>query len=84
MQDNNPNTEPWWRPAAALFSKVSTWVVVPIILALVVGKYLDQRFGTDPWLFLALAGLGFLVSSFGIWKEVQGYLKDIDKNNGDK
>lgn len=60
-----------------IFSEVSTWIVVPIVAALVFGKMLDRRFGTEPVIFLVLAGLGFMVTCFGIIKIVKNYLKKI-------
>ncbi|MBY0376801.1 AtpZ/AtpI family protein [Patescibacteria group bacterium] len=82
---NNPNSKfPWWEPAAAIFSEVSTWVVVPIVISLIVGKSLDAHFGTKPWMFLGLTLLAFIVSIFGIVKVVRKYMekiKDESKNN---
>ena len=88
MVENNQNTNndggPWWKPAVGLFSQVSTWVVVPIVLALIVGKYLDSRFDTKPWIFLVLTGIAFIFSIFGIVRVVTKYIKKIsdeaDKN----
>ncbi len=80
MADQNDKN--WWRPAVEIFSQVSVWVVVPIVAALVIGKYLDWRFGTAPWLFLGLTGLAFLMSCFGIVRTVSRYIKEIQKENG--
>jgi len=73
-----------WRPAMQIFSKVSTWVVVPIILALIVGKALDAHFNTYPWIFLGLTGVAFIFSIYGIIKVVSQYMKDLEKENGNK
>ena len=73
-----------WRPAMQILSQVSTWIVVPIVLALVFGKMLDTYFGTKPVIFLVFAGIGFLVTCFGMYKVVKDYIKklqDIDKKN---
>lgn len=64
-----------------IFIQVSTWVVFPIILALIFGKMLDQHYGTDPWIFLGLTGLAFLFSSYGIVRVVKKYMKDIEKKD---
>ncbi|MEX2029273.1 MAG: AtpZ/AtpI family protein [Candidatus Paceibacterota bacterium] len=70
-----------WRPAIEIFIQVSTWIVAPIVLALVFGKMLDMRFETRPWIFLTFSGLAFLISSFGIVRAVSKYIKDIEKKN---
>ncbi len=69
--------ELWWKPAVEIFGTVSGWVVVPVILALIVGKYLDGHFGTKPWIFLGLTGVAFLISMYGIVKTVGVYIKKI-------
>ena len=68
---------PWWKPAVQLFSDVSTWIVVPIVCALVFGKMLDAHFGTKPKIFLIFAGVGFLVTCFGIFRVMKDYLKKL-------
>jgi hypothetical protein len=53
---------------------VSGWLLVPIV-ALLVGRWLDQRLGTWPWLAIGLS-LGTLVAvSIGAIK----YVKKITK-----
>ncbi len=78
------NNGPWWKPGVELFSEVSTWIVAPILVALFLGKYLDNRFNTKPVIFLSLAGLGFIITCIGIVRNVRSYtkkLKDIEKGN---
>jgi len=74
----------WWKPAVEIFSEISTWIAAPIILALIVGKALDNRYGTKPWLLLILAGIGFLISSFGIVRAVKRFVEktkeEVKKN----
>jgi len=82
--DNNQNKEPWWKPAAEIFGEVSTWVVVPIVGALIAGKALDTHFGTKPWIFIGLTGVAFLVSSFGIVRTTQKYMQKIEKEEKQK
>jgi len=81
------NSDPWWKPAVKIFSQVSVWIVVPIVLALIIGKNLDARFDTKPWIFLGLAVFGFFISSFGIFRIVIKYLqeiKELGEENSDK
>lgn len=80
MDKNNLNGEPWWKQGIRLFSQVSGWVVVPIILALIVGKALDNYFNTKPFIFLGLTGIAFLFSIFGIVRVVSKYMKEIEKD----
>ena len=76
---------PWWKDGVQIFTQVSVWIVVPILLALFVGKSLDMHFGTKPIIFLILAGFGFLFSCFCIVRVIKKYIKEMsilaDKNN---
>ncbi len=77
---NEPKKKIDWKPAFEIFTRVSSWVVVPIILALVVGEELDTHFGTKPWVFLSLTIFGFFISSYGIVRVVTKYIKEITPN----
>ncbi len=75
---------PWWEPAVAIFSRVSGWIAGPIIVSLILGKYLDGKFGTKPWIFLTLTALAFFISTFGIVRVVGKYMKKMEDENKDK
>ena len=85
MENDNQNSNsrgPWWKPGVEIFSEVSTWIVVPIVLALIFGKMLDAHFGTRPVIFLSLAGVAFLISCYKIVRVIKDYMKklqDTDK-----
>ncbi|MDO8590666.1 MAG: AtpZ/AtpI family protein [bacterium] len=79
--EQNKTSEAWWKPAVQIFGQVSTWVVVPIVLALIVGKNLDARYATKPWIFLGLTCLAFLISSFGIVLVITKYMRKIEDNS---
>lgn len=68
---------PWWKPGVAIFSEVSTWIFVPIVLALFGGKALDAHYSTKPLFLLVLAGVAFLVSAYGIVKAVKKFTNKI-------
>ena len=55
---------------------------MPIILALIAGKALDKHYGTEPWMLLILAGIGFLISSFGIVRAVKKFVEKTKEKIG--
>jgi F0F1-type ATP synthase assembly protein I len=77
--ENKKKGVPEWVPAMKIFSEISTWIAVPIILAVIVGKILDNKYGTKPTLLLVSAGLAFVVSIFGIVKSVRIYGNNVKR-----
>jgi F0F1-type ATP synthase assembly protein I len=52
----------WWQPGMQLFARLSGWIGGPIIVAVFLGKFLDRKYHTEPWLFLATVGIAFVIS----------------------
>lgn len=81
MLEEKKEQAPWWQPGLILFSKLSTWIAIPILLALFAGRYLDKKFGTEPWLFLSLTGFSFLISTAGLVFEANKAMKKIEADD---
>jgi len=84
MENKNDGKAPWWQPSLILFTKLSGWIAGPIIIAIFVGKYLDKKYNTDPWLFLLSVGVAFLFSTFGIIRDALKEMKRIEKEEKSK
>ena len=76
---NNNSEDIWWRPAILLFFQMSAWIGIPVIAGLFIGRWVDERFGTEPWLFLTVTGISFLVSIVGMVRESKRAMKRFDK-----
>ncbi|MFA5934060.1 MAG: AtpZ/AtpI family protein [Candidatus Paceibacterota bacterium] len=63
----------WWREPLMFSARMTGWVVVPVIIALVGGSFLDVKLGTQPWFFLVFTLFAFLISCLGITREVLRY-----------
>ncbi|MEK7584736.1 MAG: AtpZ/AtpI family protein [Patescibacteria group bacterium] len=81
QQHRDESLEPWWRPAVAIFGEVTGWIVVPIVGALYLGRYLDERNGTTNLYFLGLTFLAFIISSVGIGIVGVKYIRSIEDSN---
>ncbi|MEK6827087.1 MAG: AtpZ/AtpI family protein, partial [Nanoarchaeota archaeon] len=68
-------------PAVELFRRGSGSIIVPVVLALIIGKYFDNRLGTKPWIFLGLTLIAFIISSYSIIRTVSLYMKKIEEEN---
>lgn len=71
----------WWQPAIMMFLKLSVWIAIPIIIAMYVGKWLDRKYDTEPWLFLASIGVAFIISMIGLVKNTIEEFKKIEKES---
>jgi len=89
MKENEQKI-PWWEPGMVLFARLSGWIAGPIILAVFIGKWLDKKYETTPWLFLTTVGVAFIISSIGIVREAKDMMNKIiedekkKKENADK
>ena len=80
MEENKPQQDKkWYSQGIEVFVSVSGWIAGPIIGALFLGKWLDKKYQSEPWLFLACIGLAFLISSYGIVKITLAYIKKIEQ-----
>lgn len=84
QKDVNKDSKEWLKPALVLFSVLTGWIVVPVIIALFLGKYLDKRYGTEPRIFIGLIIIAFLTSVFKIGMTGRQYMKDLEREEEDK
>lgn len=84
QKDSGDNTKAWWQPALVIFARMSGWIFFPILAGIFIGKWLDERYGTEPWLFLLVLGLSFVISITGLIKISVEEMKKIEKEEKDK
>ena len=74
----------WLAPALQLFGQLAIWLVFPIILALFLGKWLDERFGTEPKLYFLCVAISFVVTMGGLIRYAIKAVRKIDELGGEK
>jgi len=79
MEKKDSSESPWWRPGVILFTRMSGWIAGPIIIAIFLGQYLDNKYNTHPRLFLLSVGIAFFISIFGISTDAIKAMKVIEK-----
>ena len=84
METKDSGKSPWWQPSLILFARMSGWIAGPIIIAIFVGKFLDEKYNTQPWLFLFSVGIAFCLSTIGIVKDALRAMKEIERGEKDK
>ena len=68
-----------WSMALRIMARMSGWIAFPVIIGMFLGKWLDKRYGTEPWLLLTTIGVCFLISMFGLIRDALKEFKKIEK-----
>jgi len=68
-----------WQIGLYLFSQLTAWIAVPLIFAVFLGKWLDKKYDTSPWLFLLTVAVAFVISNIGIARQAIKAMKQIEK-----
>ncbi|MFA6325110.1 MAG: AtpZ/AtpI family protein [Candidatus Paceibacterota bacterium] len=85
-KDNNLFKQggPWWKPSLQIFSEISTWIAFPAILAVVLGKALDERYSTGNLILILFTVIAFVVSAYGIVKAVRKFSAKLKREEEKK
>lgn len=79
MKLDGNKKELWWKPAMEMFARVIGWIAVPIISALYLGRWLDDKYQSEPKYLLICVGVAFLLTNIGLIKNVIKTSRKIDK-----
>ena len=71
--------KPWWQSGVTVFAEVTGWIALPIVTALYLGRYFDEKYNSYPWFFLGLTASAFIITSVGIVRVAMKYIKQIEK-----
>ena len=78
MENNKKN--PWFKSEyLSVFSKISAWIVIPVLVSAFVGNYLDRKFNSAPWILGIALAVSFTVSMVAIVRVAKSYDKDVLK-----
>ena len=59
-----------------VLANLTAWIAGPVLIGVFLGKWLDNQYHTEPWLFLASIGFCFLISMYGL---ITNALKEFKK-----
>jgi hypothetical protein len=66
MKLDEKKKELWYKPALEMFARVIGWIAVPIISALFLGNWLDERYDSEPKYLLICVGVAFILTNVGL------------------
>ncbi len=76
---NKMTEKPWWQPGLEVFAEITGWIAAPIIIALYLGRWLDEKNNSEPLYYLSLTGVAFVVSCVGIVLVAGKYIKKMER-----
>jgi F0F1-type ATP synthase assembly protein I len=84
MDNSNKKPSMWNSEYIKVFTNISAWIVGPVLVSIFIGKYLDKKFGTAPWILGVSLALSFTISMIAIVKIASKYSKEVDKKDDGK
>lgn len=76
MDDLKNSGKKNWVQGLNVMAEVSSWIIGPIVLALIAGNYLDHKYNTKPWLVIASLAVGFIITNIGLIRTALKYQKE--------
>lgn len=78
----------WWQAPLAMFARLSGLVVIPVLIAVLIGNWLDAKLNMAPWLLLICLLVSFIFSmimlSIEASKEYKKIIKEADSKKTEK
>jgi F0F1-type ATP synthase assembly protein I len=68
-----------WKPVIIFYVKTTSWIIFPLVIGLLLGKYVSQSAQSQALFFIFMM-VGFGITCFGIYREVKEYKKSLEKN----
>ena len=63
------------REGIGIFSEITGLIALPVVAGALMGKWLDEKYGTVPWLIITGTVLGIAVAAISISSLVKKYTK---------
>lgn len=77
MNEGKKQKRAWWIEPLMVFVRLSSWIIFPLIVALLFGRLVDRVFSIEPYGTLGLTTLSFLFSLTILFRETKRALKNL-------
>ncbi len=67
--------EAWYRPVMFFYVKTTSWIIFPLIIGLIAGRFTENQI-----LFFVCLILAFGITCAGIYREIKDYKKSLNSN----
>ena len=82
METNNKKNLNLRSEYIKVFTKISGWIIGPVLASALLGNYLDKKFNSAPWILGVALALSFTVSMVAIVKIAKKYDTDLPAQTG--
>jgi len=79
VKNNFNEGNSWWKPVMIFYIKTTSWITLPLIFGLFLGRYIGKFTGSQVLFFIILF-FSFLITCFGIYREIKKYKNDLEKD----
>ena len=69
----------YYRLAMKIFADFSGTIAIPAVLAALSGKWLDERYGTEPWYLIILLALALTLTAMIVVRKAKKYRVEYEK-----
>lgn len=77
MNDKKSNL---WQ-ALSLLGQLGYVIAIPLVILAIVGRFLDKKFHTSPWLLIVGMFLALITSTFWVLKKTTEIMKEATKED---
>jgi hypothetical protein len=84
MSKNDQDKNFWLNVGLRMFAESTGWIAIPVVGALYLGRYLDEKQNTGNLYFFSLTALAFIISCVGLSLIGMKYLKMLDQDKEKK
>jgi F0F1-type ATP synthase assembly protein I len=75
----------WWQEGLFFFYNISSWIIGPLLLGIIIGKYIDSRFMSSPKYLIISIFVAFIITNIGLFLRVKEYSKKLsDQSKSEK
>ncbi|HRY82801.1 MAG TPA: AtpZ/AtpI family protein [Candidatus Moranbacteria bacterium] len=78
MEDKNKSQENSWS-ALSLAWSLGYSIAVPLVVLALIGRFLDKKMGTSPWMLLLGIIISIAVSSYMVYKKSVEIINNSEK-----
>lgn len=79
MDNKDLNNKIWWQEALAISYRLIGWILLPLVIGFLLGKWLDRRYNSSPRWFFIVIGVSFIISMIGLVIQAKREYKNISK-----